>query len=64
MRYLEYCENCGNFVEINFKRTSPVSYCPACNCDMRGEENENDHSYEERIEDGFNTVNENFDWEE
>lgn len=58
MNKMEYCENCGAFVEVNFKETSAVSYCPDCNCDMRGEEDENDHSYEERIEDGFNSTKE------
>ena len=53
-----YCENCGKFIEGEVFDFDSVSYCPICNCDMRGEENENEHSFEERIKDGFNFTKE------
>ncbi len=50
----DYCEQCGKFVETTIDIIGDaMMYCPDCNCDMRGEEDENDHSYEERIKDGF-----------
>ncbi len=59
MNKIEYCEQCGCFVEVTFDEIDDsITYCPECNCDMRGEENEDDHSFEERIEDGFNRTKE------
>ncbi len=57
MESIEYCESCGKFVEIFLDDPFPIStYCPECNCDMRGEEDEDDHSFRERLEDGFNST--------
>ncbi len=52
MNDIEYCENCGNFVEVSKYLFTNIVFCPECDNIMRGGEGE-DQDYGKRIKDGF-----------
>ncbi len=58
MNKIEYCENCGNFVEVSKYLFSNVMFCPECDNIMDGGEGEDQH-IGEKIEDGFKMVDPN-----